>query len=230
MLRGARGIQVFDRKHAELLQGLGVGTPTIEIDNGFDPVDAISESELRWDDDNTPSLVYLGRIDYYNKSLDVLLDAFAELMNESDANLTIQGPDNGDLAFLKARAEALCLTSDRVQFNAPQFDRTASQILIDHDVFLLPSRFEGFALAALEAMVAGRVLMVSEINGIAKHVEAVGCGVVVKPEKESVKAGFRRLMEMRSQWKAMGLAGRNHALAYFRWDRIAGELLAWYER
>jgi glycosyltransferase involved in cell wall biosynthesis len=230
MLQGASGIQVFDEKHAKLLSDLGVSTPTIEIDNGFDPIDAISESELRWDDGDSPSLIYLGRIDYYNKALDVLVDAFADLVNESDAHLTIQGPDNGDLALIKSRAAGHGLTNERLHFNAPQFDRTASQILTDHDVFMLPSRFEGFALAALEAMVAGRVLMVSEINGIAKHVEAAGCGVIVKPEKESVEEGYRRLVAMRPRWKEMGLAGRKYALTHFRWERIARELMAWYEQ
>jgi glycosyltransferase involved in cell wall biosynthesis len=229
MLQGAMGIQVFDEKHARLLSDRGVNTPTLEIDNGFDPVDAISESELMWAEGDSPSLIYLGRIDYYNKALDVLIDAFADLVNESDAHLTIQGPDNGDLAMIKSRAEGLGLKNDRLHFNAPQFDRTASQILVEHDVFMLPSRFEGFALAALEAMVAGRVLMVSEINGIAKHVEVAGCGVIVKPEKESVLDGYRRLIAMRPRWKEMGLAGREYALTHFRWERIARELIAWYE-
>jgi len=230
MLRSAQAIQVFDAKHTGWLRDLSVKTPTIEMDNGFDPMDAIAESELKWDEGGAPSLLYLGRIDYFNKALDILIDAFADLKNESDVQLTIQGPDDGDLEMLKARAERLSLTNGRLQFNQPQFDRTASQIMIEHDIFMLPSRYEGFALAALEAMVAGRVLMVSDINGIAKHVEAAGCGVIVKPEKESVKDGFHRLLDQRSRWKEMGIAGREYALTHFRWERIAAELMYRFEQ
>jgi glycosyltransferase involved in cell wall biosynthesis len=230
MLRAARAIQVFDSRHTERLRELGVHTPTIEIPNGVDPVDVLPDSRLRWRDSGQAKLIFLGRIDYYNKALDVLVDSFAAIGATYDARLTVQGPNDGDLEMLQLRAARLGLNEDRLAFRAPQFDRSAAEILSDHDVFVLPSRFEGFALAALEAMVAGRVLMVSEINGIAKHVREAGCGVVVTPDVESVKAGFHCLMEQRARWKEMGMAGRQYALTNFRWDRIAANLMTHYAR
>jgi glycosyltransferase involved in cell wall biosynthesis len=228
MLRKARAIQVFDARHTERLRELGVRTPTIEIPNGVDAVDALPDSQLRWRESGPAKLIFLGRIDYYNKALDVLVDSFAGIGATCDARLTVQGPNDGDLEMLQSRAASLGLTEDRLEFKAPQFDRSASEILTEHDIFVLPSRFEGFALAALEAMVAGRVLMVSEINGIAKHVRAAGCGVVVTPEVESVKEGIHQLLAQRPHWKEMGMAGREYALANFRWERIAADLMVHY--
>jgi len=95
-------------------------------------------------------------------------------------------------------------------------------------VFLLPSRFEGFGLSALEAMLAGRVLMVSNVAGIAPHVRDSGCGLVIAPDVAHVKSGLLELITLRSKWKEMGLSGRNYALRHLRWDRIAADALNEY--
>ena len=95
-------------------------------------------------------------------------------------------------------------------------------------MFCLPSRFEGFGLSAIEAMLAGRVLIVSEVAGVAPHVKASGCGVVVAPERSAVRDGLRELLAKRDEWKAMGLAGRRHALKHLRWPTIAAAALRDY--
>ena len=40
------------------------------------------------------------------------------------------------------------------------------RLLADHDVFIMPSRYEGFGLTILEAMAAGVVPVVSRIAGV----------------------------------------------------------------
>ena len=104
------------------------------------------------------------------------------------------------------------------------------QIIADHDVFCLPSRFEGFGLAALEAMLAARVLLVSEIAGIARHVRAADCGIVVEATTESIGAGLQTLLRRRDEWREMGLRGRRYALANLQWKSIAAGALRDYER
>jgi len=229
MLRAAKGILVLDPRHGALLRNLGVQTPMLETVNGYAADDVIPDSMLRWRTTGPPSLVYLGRMDSFNKALDVLLDAFSEVRDLTDSTLTLQGPDAGDLQALQLRSRRLGL-SGRVRFRGADLDRPAVHILAEHDVFMLPSRFEGFGLAALEAMLAARVLMVSEISGLAPHVLAAGCGVVVSPDVASVKAGLLQLLEARPRWSEMGMAGREYALEHFRWDRIAAQTVERYRQ
>jgi glycosyltransferase involved in cell wall biosynthesis len=229
MLRQARAVQVLDFRHAEWLRAMGVQTPVIEVVNGFAAEDVHPESVLQWRLQGPPRLLYLGRIDYHNKGLDLLLDAFSQLMTQTDATLTLQGPDWGDRDAMVRRAKRLGL-GQRVEFREPDFDKPSALISAEHDIFLLPSRFEGFGLSALEAMLAGRVILVSDVAGIAPHVRASGCGIVISADVGMIKSGLMQLLSMRPRWKEMGLSGREYALRHLKWDRIAAETLEQYRQ
>jgi glycosyltransferase involved in cell wall biosynthesis len=229
LLGSASAVQVLAPGHAANLRRLGVRTPIIQTDNGVAAERVPAESSLQWRAAGEPArLVFLGRLDAYNKGLDLLIDAFARLRGRHDAQLTLQGPDWGDRAALDRQARRAGLDG-ALRILAPDYQRSSPEILGDHDVFCLPSRFEGFGLAALEAMLAGRVLLVSENAGIARHVVASGCGVAVPSTVDGVAAGLCTLLRRRDRWRSMGLAGRHHALATLRWDRISAGLLSKYE-
>ena len=92
----------------------------------------------------------------------------------------------------------------------------------------MPSRFEGFGLAALDAMLAGRPVMVSEIAGIAPYVRAAECGVVVAPDRAAVQAALIDLLSRRNEWHKLGLRGRRYALQHLRWREVASKALGQY--
>lgn len=79
-------------------------------------------------------------------------------------------------------------------------------------------------------MLAGRVLLISEVAGIAPHVKASGCGIVVALEVSSIKAGLMELLQRRSEWKDMGLSGRRYALKHLDWKSIAPNALEQYRQ
>jgi glycosyltransferase involved in cell wall biosynthesis len=228
MLVHARAIQVLDFRHAEWLRALGIHTPVIEVLNGYAPEDVLPEESLEWRTSGRVRLLYLGRIDSHNKGLDILLDAFAQLPREVDAELTLQGPDWGDRASMVRRAQRLGL-GNRVHFREPDFDVAAAKITAEYDVFCLPSRFEGFGLSALEAMLSGRVLLVSDIAGIAPHVRRAGNGLIIAPDVAAVRKGLLEMISLRPKWREMGLKGREYALGGLRWERIAAQTLREYE-
>lgn len=227
MLQRADRIQVLDLRHAQWLQRLGVHTPVIEVQNGFAEEDVAAYPQPTWEASGPPKLLFLGRLDTHNKGLDVLIDAFAALSRGTDAQLTIQGPDWGDKSALAAKIKRAEL-QESVHLLDPDYDVRPPVIIGHHDIFCLPSRFEGFGLSALEAMLAGRVLLVSEVAGIAPHVRQSGCGVVVTPEPRSILNGIVQLLEKRQNWREMGLAGREYAIQHLRWDKIAARVAPQY--
>jgi glycosyltransferase involved in cell wall biosynthesis len=222
MLQQAIGVQVLDMRQAEWLKSLGVNAPFLEVPNG---ITDDSDFNPTFHSNRVPRLFFFGRMDIYHKGLDWLLEAVREIESEP-IDLVIQGPDEGD----RPRLEQLAQGMARVRFLEPEFERSAVAMMGEHDIFCLPSRFEGFGLAALEAMVAARVLLVSEASGIAPHVLASGCGVVVPPSVAGIKRGLRNLLERRQEWQQMGMQGRQYALERLDWRVIGAAALEEYER
>lgn len=229
MLKRARAIQVLDERHTKWLRRRGINRPTIVTPNGFNADNVPKLETLSWSQTDEVKLIFLGRIDIHNKGLDLLLEALTKVSLPPNLSLTVQGPDQGGVASLNDLAERLGLCG-KVHIKNPDYSQSSTQLIGEHDIFCLPSRFEGFGLAALEAMLAGRVLLVSDIAGITPHVETSGCGVSVQPTPESIGAGLRTLLTRRDDWKTMGLQGRRYALNVLDWKKIAAKALPQFER
>jgi glycosyltransferase involved in cell wall biosynthesis len=231
VLQSAQAVQVLDRRQAVWLKQRGITTSILEVQNGFEPQAIVPRSSGSEQSVSHPAqLLFFGRLCTHIKGLDLLLKAFATLDDPGypAPELVLQGPDPGDLARLIQTAQALGVT-DRVQFRAPDYVTPPPQIMAQSDIVCLPSRSEGFGLAALEGMLAGRVLLVSETAGIAKHVLASRCGVVVKPNPEAIQAGLNWLLQCRDEWPAMGWRGQQQAIAHLPWRQIAQQARPQYQ-
>ncbi len=227
MLRSAAGIQVLDDRHIQWLTKRGIQTPAIALPNGFEPQDVMPEMRLVWQIHEIPQLYFLGRLDAYNKGLDLLLESVADLVRERPLHLTLQGPDWGDRALLISQVERLGIQK-YVTFLEPDFGARSAELAMGYDLFCVPSRFEGFSLSALEAMLAGRVVLISTVAGLAPHIEACGAGTVVEPTVAGIRSGLLSLLDRRDEWQTLGRVGRAYALGSLRWEAIAEAALAFY--
>ena len=227
MLRAAWAVQILDPRHQQYLRQRGIQTKTIALPNGFDPSDVWPESELQWRHQGIPRIYFLGRFDAYNKGLDLLLTAVAQVLEHQKIQVTFQGPEWGDRATLQTQVERLGV-QDQVTFLDPDYQSSPTKLMMNHDIFCVPSRFEGFSLSALEAMLAGRVILISEVAGLASYVNESGAGLVVQPMVESIRDGVLKLLKCRDRWPSMGLSGRRYALANLEWQTIARSALASY--
>ncbi|MBC8105762.1 MAG: glycosyltransferase [Anaerolineae bacterium] len=230
MLRGAAAVQVLDRRHQQYLIARGVNTPYIEVVNGYVPEEVPDESRLEWRSDGPIKILFLGRIDRINKGVDLLVEAFTQISrSNSQVHLTVQGPDHGDAAMIRQQVAQAGL-SDRIDVFPPDYKTIPTELAARFDLFVLPSRFEGFGLSALEAMLAGRPIIISEIAGLAPHVQKCDGGVVVEASVESIKAGIEQLIARRSEWREIGMRGRKYVLENLNWSRIAQDALVEYRK
>jgi glycosyltransferase involved in cell wall biosynthesis len=221
MLQQAIGVQVLDSRQGNWLVNLGISTPIFTVPNGM-TID--SEIQLQIPKNPVPKLFFFGRMDRYHKGLDLLLNAFQIVLKETPLELVIQGADEGDRPTLERQAQQI----PEVTFLNPEYCQSPIDIISQYDIFCLPSRFEGFGLSALEAMMAGRVLLVSEVAGIAPHVQASGCGVLVEPTVTAIANGLRALLDRRSEWQSMGGQGRHYAMENLDWNSIGATALHQY--
>lgn len=107
-------------------------------------------------------LGWVGRISR-SKGLDVLIDALALL---PDHHLVLVGPDDGDgAAAILDRAIDRNGLGERVHRLGPRWGAERDQLLVELDVFVLPSVTENFGNAAVEAAAFGVPVVVSDRVG-----------------------------------------------------------------
>lgn len=227
VLRGAAAVQVQDARQLHWLRTRGVETPMIALPSGVFADEVPSRDTLRWRHDRGPAFLYFGRIDVYGKGLDLLVEAFARVAESADASLTIQGPGEDAHQVLRELARRLGV-SDRVTVLGPDYSTPGPLRMSAYDVVCIPSRWDSFSLAGLEAMMAARVLLISNAAGLAPHVAAAACGALVSPDVETIVTGLRELLACRPQWEEMGLRGRRYVLDHLQWQQLGSAALEQY--
>lgn len=224
-LRKACAVQVFSDQQAELCRLYGVRAPAIVVPNGFDEhAHPAAEPCKKGLLGGNPRLLYLGRVDRYHKGLDLLLEGLALALRAStipaSTVLTIVGPESEDSPALQALVRSLNLGRN-VRFFGRAVDPVRWHLLESCDLFVLPSRYDGFAMAAIEAVAAAKPLLLSDQAGVTPWLAPTGCAFVVRPDAEAIRAGLGRAVRLRDQWEAMGRRGLDYARGNLTWDHVA---------
>ena len=103
-------------------------------------------------------------------------------------------------------------------------------LLADRELLLFPSRFEGFGVAALEAMACGVAPIATPVGLVPSAVTDGVNGVVVPHHRpDLIAAAILRLADDRAGLLRLRAAARETATAY-NWDATAWTTLKLYER
>jgi glycosyltransferase involved in cell wall biosynthesis len=98
------------------------------------------------------------------------------------------------------------------------------------DIFVLPSRSEGFSNAIVEAMAASLPVVATNVGGNAEAVKDGGSGFIVpSDDPAALSAAIIRLISNPSQAKAMGEAGKNLVIEKFTTDAMMSKIAACYK-
>ena len=134
-------------------------------------------------------LLFLGRL-HPKKGCDILIDAFAQVADDSVA-LVLAGPDQvGWQAELQQRAEQLKV-STRVIFPGMLQGEMKRAALAAADAFVLPSHQENFGMAVVECLAAGLPVLISNRINIWREIDQDRAGYV-EPDDFS---GTTRLLQ-----------------------------------
>jgi glycosyltransferase involved in cell wall biosynthesis len=89
------------------------------------------------------------------------------------------------------------------------------------DVFALPSRFEGFPLVVLEALLAQSAVVAADVGSVAEAVRHEETGLLVPPDDSAaLAAALRRLFEDPDLRRRVGEQGRRLVLERFTADHM----------
>jgi glycosyltransferase involved in cell wall biosynthesis len=97
------------------------------------------------------------------------------------------------------------------------------------DVFVLPSRSEGFSNAIIEAMAAALPVVATNVGGNAEAVkEGINGFIVPSEDPAGLAAAILRLLSNPSEARAMGLAGKRLATENFTVEAMMTRITATY--
>lgn len=145
------------------------------------------------------------------KNYGVALEAIASLAPR-EIRYVIAG-DGPELQPLQEKAASLGIAR-RVEFAGYVPD--IRELLRAADIFLIPSAWEGFGLAAVEAMNASLPVIASDVPGLREVVGAdAKAAILVDPGKpEAIAEAIRRLLDEPDTRRALGRSGYERARAF----------------
>jgi glycosyltransferase involved in cell wall biosynthesis len=144
------------------------------------------------------------------KGIDILILAFAEVHKAiSNAHLLIVG-DGNQLVELQSLAQNLGI-GDAITWTGRLRWEDAMGCLGRMDVVVVPSRFEGFGLTAIEAMTCGKPVVASNVDGLAEIISDGENGVLIPSEDVSAFASaLSELLNDKERRQTIGMAARRH--------------------
>lgn len=150
----------------ELLDHTNFDRKKIKIIHNPVPIDEIQlkakeKSGHEWlDDKNVPVILAVGRLSY-QKNFESLIRAFAELRERRESRLIILG-EGEERAKLEGLVEELKMQE---YVSMPGFVSNPYSYMSRCDVFVLPSRWEGFPNVLVEAMTCGAKVIATDCPG-----------------------------------------------------------------
>lgn len=169
-----------------------------------------------------PLIGAFGRLED-QKGFDVLIRALAEV---DGASLVLVGDGSA-----RARLEDLGRrvgVADRITWQGWQDEPRA--FLPTFDVVAFPSRFEGFPLAILEALLARSAVVATDVGSVAEAVIDGETGLLVPPDDpRALATGIRRLLDDARLRRRLGEAGRRLVLDRFTADHMTRSFESLYD-
>ncbi|MET0499052.1 MAG: glycosyltransferase [Steroidobacteraceae bacterium] len=163
-------------------------------------------------------VLFVGRLDR-QKGTDVLFSAMHELGADAFAYIA------GDVALKDAPPAALPANARRVGWLSPE---SLQAYYRSADLLVVPSRWEGFGLVALEAMRAGLPVIASSVGGLREIVDHGVTGWLIPSRNVEALVGAIR-QDSTQRLKSMGRAGRERFLRYFTSERMHAQICAIYK-
>ena len=172
------------------------------------------------------SIVAVASADSPVKGIPTLLRAFAKILTEREAVLTVVGKPAPGGPTEKLIGE-LSL-GDSVRFVTGISDNELAELMASSELAVVPSLYEGFSLPAVEHMASGTALIASRTGALP---EVVGdAAVLVSPgDPEELAAAIRRLQDSPAERERLAAIALDRVQKRFAWTAVAKATVTEYQ-
>lgn len=227
-LRAALALLPCSEHEAGIMHAMNLQQPLTVVPLWIDVARTLA-TPVRSIDLPRPALLFIGQLTP-RKGYDLLVQSLPEVL-ERYPTATVQvvsGLNEADRSALEALAEREGVR-DHVHFRGRVDDEELVNLLRSADVYVTPTRYEGFGLTLLEAMAAGSPVVASAIPVVNETIEHGVNGWLVAPESpEALAEGILRVLgdaTLREELRA----GSKEALATrFAQDRLVAQVEGMY--
>lgn len=235
-LTNAAALHALAANEKSSFDALRLNAPAFILPNGIDveefaALPAREVFEARCPEVRGKKIVlFLGRIDY-KKGLDFLIKAYAQVVRAAAQNsscLVLAGPDLvGYRATIEELIRAEGIGGD-VVFAGMLSGEVKLAALDAADVFVLPSRSEGFSVAVLESLAAGCPVIITEACNFPQVTKA-GVGKVIPAGVEPLQQALAEMLSDDQRRLAMGARAKKFVKEEYDWATIAARMCGVYE-
>ncbi|MEK5427756.1 glycosyltransferase [Cytobacillus sp. FSL R7-0680] len=169
--------------------------------------------------------VFIGRLDIYQKGIDLLIEACSNLKEELEKEniiIEIYGPDKeGSKSEIKKMIDDNNLGCI-INLKEAVFDIEKEEILLNSDFFILTSRFEGHPMGLIEALSFGLPCLITEGTNMADDVKQADAGWTAGITSESLTTEFKNLLNDRGAFASKGRNALKLSNLY-NWNKLADD-------
>ena len=226
-IKNAAAIQFLTRQEADDSIERYNTTPYFIVPNGFNTPEKVKESFSS----NGIKASFIGRLDMYHKGIDLLLEAISlvhEYLADANFHLMIYGPRRYD--YYKIEEEIVKRNiSDVVAIHNEVGGNEKKDVLLNSDLFVMTSRFEGHPMGLIEALSYGVPCMVTPGTNMAEEVFNADAGWCCEGSVLSIKDCLIEIVHNKS---LLSTKGRNASLLSknYQWSVLAKKFHVELER
>ncbi len=170
------------------------------------------------------TILFLGRI-HEVKGIDLLIRAFCWMPDTQKVRLQISGVDYGFENEVKALIKQLGL-EDLVDYTGPLYGADKVRAFTNADVFVMPSRYEMWGIAFMEALACSTPVVMTDTCEASKMLPPE-CGIVVPLNDLALAEGIKTALntDLSSRYRKY----RRQWVAQYSWANIAKQIIKLYE-
>jgi glycosyltransferase involved in cell wall biosynthesis len=184
----------------------------------------------------TGEIVYVGRLEQ-RKGVDVLARALPEVLERHpEARVRMVGADHRSGPDGTMMSEHMCslllgagVATSVLELTGPLERSQMPAVYGAADICVIPSRWENFPYACLEAMASGCAVVASRVGGLAEIIEDGVSGLLVEPgDCDGLGRAVTRLLDSPEEARRMGDRGRTLVAGRFARREVCRQMAAMY--
>jgi len=197
--------------------------------NGYNfSEEMISDTRKQLRLDGKSVILFVGRINDPRKGLKFLLFSLQKIVTHLDLKLIVVG--KGDQEEVRNLSKSLGIY-ENVLFAGFVDDVSLKKYYSVCDLYVCPSRLEGFGLTILEAMAASKPIVGTKVGAIPELVKNKVNGILVDPEDTiSMSHAICSYLRDTDKLESVGRENFNFVRQNFNWEKCIEDTLSIYNR